>query len=79
MSELNPEHPVTKKLHTEWHKICLLLLEKLNGGREVVITEADVQTLVEKYPDHAILAHDKRDGLHLKIVTMEQARRLSVQ
>lgn len=77
MAEVNPEHPVTQRLHDNWHKICLVLLEKLGG--EIVITEEDIKAIfVEKYPDHAILAHEKKDGLHLKIITAKEARRLAV-
>jgi len=77
--EINPQHPVTKTLHDQWHKLCLLLIDKLNDGDEVVITEADVKQLAVRYPDHAILAHDKKDGLHLRIVSMAEAKKLGAQ
>jgi hypothetical protein len=77
MDEINPSHPVTKSLHDQWHKLCMILLDRL--GEEQIITITDVELFAAKYPDHAILAHDQKDGLHLKVVTMAQARRMGAK
>ena len=77
--ELNPDHPVTRTLHDQWHKMCFMLLHKLNDGKEVIITAEDVNQMAARYPDHAILVHDKKDGLHLRIVTMKEAEKLGAQ
>lgn len=73
--ELNPGHPVTAATHDQWHKIVLLVMEKL-GATEVIITQKDVDRALRD-PDRAVLAHDKADGLHIKIITMAEAERLA--
>lgn len=81
-SEINPDHPVTKGYHDQWHKLALILLDRLNtltGTDEQVITPLDVDLFAQKFPNHAILAHDRKDGLHLRAVTMAEARRLGAQ
>lgn len=75
--ELNPEHPVTSALHEQWHKLCMILMDRL-GESEILITEDEIKAWGEKYPDHAILAHAHKDGLTLKVVTMEEGRRLTM-
>lgn len=78
--EVNPDHPVTSKLHTEWHKVCLAIMVKL-GVEEVVITTSDIGKMEALFPgdDPAILAHDKADGLHIRVISMTEAKRLGVQ
>lgn len=78
MVELNPEHPVTMQLHDYWHVLCFALLVKLNAGQEVVITKDDT-AVIKKWGENIIVVHDKADGVHLKIVTLEEARRLAKQ
>lgn len=80
--ELNPEHPVTRRLHGHWHKICALLLHRFVGaGFEVHITEADVTKIEETFKAEggpAVLAHEK-DGLHLTLISMAEGRRKAAQ
>jgi hypothetical protein len=43
--ELNPNHPVTKSAHDQWHKIAALILHKL-GHHSIKITTKDVENLI---------------------------------
>ncbi|TAL43980.1 MAG: hypothetical protein EPN91_05285 [Salinibacterium sp.] len=75
--EVNPHHPVTMGLHAEWHKLLAIVMWKLNV-REIVLTEADIRGFVAHLPDgSAVLAHDKRDGLHLRLIDACEAERLA--
>lgn len=78
MSEINPNHPVTSAVHDHWHKIVAILMHKFELG-EVVITGSDLESLRHAYPVGmpSVLLHDKADGMHIKIVTEEEARRLA--
>lgn len=67
--ELNPEHPVTKLLHSEWHKLAAILVQRFTGGH-VVITEQDIRSLPV---DCSIVAQEFEDGLHLRIVSRAEA------
>jgi hypothetical protein len=78
MSEINPENELVQKLHDHWHKIAALLIFKFKQA-EIVITEEDVLAFNEQHPDSAVLCHDKKDGLHLMLVTMEQGKALAAQ
>ncbi len=73
--ELNPGHPVTASLRDQWHKIVLLVMEKL-GTTEVVITQQDINRALQDQ-DRAVLVHDRADGLHVRIITMAEAERLA--
>lgn len=75
---LNPNHPVAKLLDTEWHKLCAVLIEKLNHGQPVCITEQDIERFNANH-DHGcgIVADSQPDGLHLRIVEFDEAQRLA--
>lgn len=78
MSERNPNHPVTRAAHDQWHKIAALLMFKFRAqmGSEVVITEADVVALAATPGGTNIVLHEKADGLHLRLVDDDDADRL---
>jgi hypothetical protein len=80
MDEINPEHPVTSGLHDHWHKIVAVLLHKLSPGQEVVLTAHDIAAVNQLfgYDQPAVLAHDKKDGLHLSLVSMSKAKRMGM-
>jgi hypothetical protein len=70
--EVNPTHPVTEALRGQWHKlvICLMLRE---GKTETVLSNDEVMRLGE-HEDKVLVAHAKGDGLHLKLMTKDQAK-----
>ena len=41
---MNPNHPVTRELHDQWHKLCAALMVKFDLT-SVDITSADVERL----------------------------------
>lgn len=73
--EINPNHPVTSAVREHWHKIVALLLHKFELG-DVLLTQADLERFLAECPDHVVALHDKADGMHLKIITREEAERL---
>ena len=79
MRELNPNHRVTSTLHDQWHALLAVLLHKFRHDlpSEVVITEADVTAFGAAYTGGAVVAHDKRDGLHLRLVNAAEGERLA--
>ncbi len=73
MSELNPNHPVTKTMHDVWHKFAAILMRKFEQDH-VVITLADLQ----KIPiDTFIVVQEMPDGLHFRFVDEKTANELA--
>lgn len=81
MVELNPHNPVTEGLRGQWHKLVALVLWKHRDvlPKDIVLTARDFDQIEAEFADRggaAVLAHEKPDGLHLRVVDMEEARRL---
>jgi hypothetical protein len=75
--ELNPNHPVTRQAHDQWHKIAILLLNKF-CPKGIVINLADIQKLTDDWGEMpSIVMHDRADGLHLYIVDETKGRELA--
>lgn len=77
MRELNPNHPVTTRVHDHWHKLCALVMLKLNKS-EIVFSEREV----EDFATHGninIVVIDKDRKLTLRIVDDAEAERLAKQ
>lgn len=74
-SNLNPNHPVTQAMDTEWHKIVAILMHKL-GLNEVELTEADINAFVTSgYA--AVTIHAGETTLRLNLATEAEAERLA--
>jgi hypothetical protein len=71
--ELNPNHPTTKAVHDEWHTLAAVLMKKF-GTDHVVVSLDDLKLLT---PGSGIALQELDDGLHLRIVTAEQAAALA--
>lgn len=72
VTELNPNHPVTKAMHAEWHKLAALAVMKAGG--HIVISMEDL----ESFPlGGAVTVQELDDGIHLRIVDAETAERLA--
>lgn len=77
MSELNPNHPVTRALSLEWHKLCAIVMLKA-GLAEVEITSADIDRLAEEMGENGAIVADARGGrLVLRFVDQIEAARLA--
>lgn len=73
MSERNPDHPVTRVLHDQWHKLLAIVMWKLRV-HEITLAEADVQGFTVRFPDgSAVVAHDTRAGLRLILADPKRA------
>lgn len=73
MTELNPNHPMTRAVGNQWHKLTALLMLKY-GTDHVVITEDDIVNMPK---DTAITIEERSDGIHLRIVDAETAALLA--
>jgi hypothetical protein len=73
--ELNPNHPVTRAAHDQWHKIALLLM-RMMGETAVVIPAEEVAKLADTFDGGAITIKFRDDGIHLRIVGPAEAARL---
>lgn len=79
MNELNPNHPVTKELHNQWHKLAAIILHKL-GMQTIDISIADIAAFENSYQNNgggAIVAEPKDDVIHITLVSMNEAEQLA--
>ena len=75
MSELNPDHPVTRAVHDHWHKILAILMHKL-GLTKTEISLTDIQRFgASEYA--AVVLREKGDVMHLSLVNATEAERLA--
>lgn len=75
MSELNPNHPVTRGLHDHWHKLCAILMVKL-GVSSVRITEGELLEICSRTGLN-IVADERGGALTLRLVDDEEAAKLA--
>ncbi len=68
--EKNPNHPVTTAVRNQWHKIAALLVSR--HGHTVLGLD-DIQAVGGK----SIAINDRADGLHVYLVTDEEAAALA--
>lgn len=66
-------------MNDDWHKALVLAMRKL-GVVELLITQSDmdqVQAITEEAKRPCALCFQQEDGVHIKLVTNEEARELS--
>lgn len=71
MTALNPNHPVTRQVAEHWHKLCALAVHRAGG--HIVITSDDIHEITGM----AIQVQELHDGLHLRLISMQEAERLA--
>lgn len=74
MSELNPNHPVTREVHDHWHKIVGILM------RHIGITEFDVtaESILDLDKSNMCIVADCRGGRFVvRIMTMAEGEKLA--
>lgn len=77
IQELNPNHPVTREMHEQWHKILAITLFKL-GRPEIVITSSDIEEFSKALgPDAAVAVHPRGDVMRVFLVNGAEAARLA--
>lgn len=70
----NPEHPVTKAMENNWHKIVALMMLKL-GLKEMIFTEEEIDELA-KTPS-AVAIRMKTHSIELHLMSEEEGARLA--
>lgn len=67
MTELNPNHPVTREMHDHWHKLVGVLLYKF--GLDIVeIMPADLEGFAEYLEGGGVAIEEKNGRLFLRLV-----------
>ena len=72
---LNPNHPVTQAMSQQWHKICAVMMCVADVDH-MVITPLDIQKF-QASDRRAIAMEEKKDGMHIRLLTMEEAQELA--
>ncbi len=70
MNELNPNNPVARAAHGEWHKIAALIMHKL-GVKHVEIKMEDVDALNASAANIAI--SDEKGYMEVFLMTKEES------
>lgn len=77
MKELNPNHPVTRELHDNWHKFAAILMHKFRL-RRIAISVEDIDRMNRDWPDGInIVAEPEGKIIHLTLVDNTEAERLA--
>ena len=75
MHELNPDHPVTRAAHDNWHKILAVLMHKL-ALTQTEISIDDIQRFAgSEYA--AVVLREKNGVMYLSLVNARDAERLA--
>lgn len=79
--EWNPNHPVTREMRDQWHKIAAILMLKF-GKDDVEITTADIEQLANSNKANIVCRPSGGKAgwasvLRIQLVSDEEARRLS--
>lgn len=70
---LNPNHPTTRALEDQWHKIAALIMHKM-GIDHVVISAQDIASMGGA---KAVTAQELSDGLHFRLVDYVTGEKLA--
>lgn len=73
--EVNPEHPVTKAAHENWHKICALIMAKLNLKHLSIPLEFLMKWADNPKPSNIVL-RDTGISLELTLADEEETKRI---
>lgn len=73
--ELNPNHPVTRTMAGQWHKIVALLMVKF-GQSHIEISESEVATALAGEMK-AVAIRERDNAIVLDLVSMKEAERLA--
>ena len=83
--EVNPNHPMTKFAREQWHKICALLMQKMETDHkipglglpdyEVEITVGEIDRLNER--NLAVVIQERQGRLFIRLMPMEMGEKLA--
>ncbi len=75
--ELNPDHPVTRGVHDQWHKIVVLLMRKF-GRTTVEISKEEIESFIDTTDGFgAVALRMKERSIEINLVSREEAERLA--
>jgi hypothetical protein len=72
--EVNPNHPMTKFARSQWHKVCALLMQKMEAA-EVEITVGEIDRLDKR--NMAVVIHEHSGRLFIRFLPMAEAEKLA--
>lgn len=81
--EVNPNHPVTKFARDQWHKICALLMQKMEAEHKipglpdytVEITVGEIDRLNER--NLAVVIQERDGRLFIRLMPMKMGEKLA--
>lgn len=73
--ELNPNHPVTRTMAGQWHKIVALLMAKF-GHTHIEITSEEITNALAGEMK-AVTIRERDNAIVLDLVSMKEAERLA--
>jgi hypothetical protein len=73
--ELNPNHPVTRTMAGQWHKIVALLMVKF--GQSHIEISVDEITKALAGDMKAVTIRERDNAIVLELVSMKEAERLA--
>lgn len=75
---VNDDRPlILQQLDGHWQKLCAAVIYKLSRGSPVIITNRDLEELIEFMQTHQLLTWGHKDSIELRLVTPERAKALS--
>ena len=72
--ELNPNNPLVREAHSQWHAICAIIMAKLKLSN-VEITEEDLA----RVKGQSIVIDNRNQQLNIRLVSDDEAKRLARQ
>ena len=76
MNEKNPNHPVTRTMHDQWHKIVAILVARSASGK-IEISEEEIARWAEKFDGYSVVIKDSNHKLTLWLVDEKEGERLA--
>ena len=81
--EVNPNHPMTQFARSQWHKICALLMQKMEASHkipglddyEIEITVGEIERLNQR--NMAVVIHERQGRLFIRFLPLEKAEKLA--
>jgi hypothetical protein len=81
--EVNPNHPMTKLARENWHKICALLMQKMEAEHkipglsdyQVEITVGEIQRLSDR--NLAVVIQERKERLFIRLMPIADAEKLA--
>lgn len=62
----------------EWERLFMLLLWVVSQDRKITITAADIEGMLEFFPDAVLYTHGHEDSMDFQLVTKDEAMRLAI-